>query len=98
VQVYNFADLKLLDHIETTQNTKGLCALCPYSSNTVLVCPGLQKGHVRVELYDHKKWLVHNAAQHAAEVQSIVQRMPLTALVFVHIFLAFSTAGARAPS
>lgn len=55
IYVYNFADLKLLDHIETTQNTKGLCALCPYSSNTVLVCPGLSKGHVRVELYDHKK-------------------------------------------
>lgn len=55
IYVYNFADLKLLDHIETTQNSKGLCALCPYSSNTVLVCPGLQKGHVRVELYDLKK-------------------------------------------
>src|SRR6185312_7160923 len=55
IYVYNFADLKLVDHLETTQNTKGLCALCPYSSNTVLVCPGLSKGHVRVELYDHKK-------------------------------------------
>lgn len=55
IYVYNFADLKLVDHIETTQNTKGLCALCPYTSNTVLVCPGLQKGHVRVELYDQKK-------------------------------------------
>lgn len=53
--VYNFADLKLVDHIETTSNKKGLCALCPYSSNTVLVCPGLQRGHVRVELYDLKK-------------------------------------------
>ncbi len=53
--MYNFADLKLVDHIETTQNPKGLCALCPYASNTVLVCPGLQKGHVRVELYDIKK-------------------------------------------
>ena len=116
IYVYNFADLKLVDHIETTQNTKGrpqhtrhpsttqrstaqhttracymaadhtsltvkqrdeltvplampccvvlrgagglwsgLCALCPLSSNTVLVCPGLQKGHVRCELYDQKK-------------------------------------------
>jgi len=55
IYVYNFADLKLVDHIETTSNTKGLCALCPYSSNTVLVCPGLQRGHVRVELYDVKK-------------------------------------------
>jgi WD40 repeat protein len=55
IYVYNFADLKLVDHIETTCNSKGLCALCPYSSNTVLVCPGLQRGHVRVELYDMKK-------------------------------------------
>lgn len=55
IYVYNFADLKLVDHIETIANPKGLCALCPYSSNTVLVCPGLQKGHVRVELYDSKK-------------------------------------------
>jgi len=55
IYVYNFADLKLVDHIETTSNTKGLCALCPYSSNTVLVCPGLQRGHVRVDLYDSKK-------------------------------------------
>src|SRR6185312_15752076 len=35
IYVYNFADLKLLDHIETTANPKGLCALSPYSSNTV---------------------------------------------------------------
>lgn len=55
VYVYNFADLKLVDHIETVANPKGLCELCPYSANTVLVCPGLQKGHVRVELYDLKK-------------------------------------------
>lgn len=77
IYVYNFADLKLLDHIEvtsttpnahttprhwltrslvlavqTTSNPKGLCALCPYTPSTVLVCPGLQKGSVRVELYD----------------------------------------------
>ncbi len=47
IYVYNFADLKLLDHIETAPNSKGLCALCPYSSNTVLVCPGLQKGQLK---------------------------------------------------
>lgn len=55
VYVYNFADLKLVDHIETNPNPKGLCALCPSTSNSVLVCPGLQRGHVRVELYDLKK-------------------------------------------
>merc|ERR1712228_407684 len=33
----------------------GLCALCPDPQNTVLVCPGLQKGYLRVELYDIKR-------------------------------------------
>jgi WD40 repeat protein len=55
IYVYNFADLKLIDHIETLANPKGLCVLCPHNNNTVLVCPGMQKGHVRVELYDAKK-------------------------------------------
>ena len=55
IYVYNFADLKLVDHIETTTNTKGICALCPSTTNTVLACPGLQRGHVRVELYDIRK-------------------------------------------
>eukprot|EP00697_Spironema_sp_BW2_P009734 gnl/Spiro4/24726_TR12285_c0_g1_i1.p1 gnl/Spiro4/24726_TR12285_c0_g1~~gnl/Spiro4/24726_TR12285_c0_g1_i1.p1 ORF type:complete len:269 (-),score=41.35 gnl/Spiro4/24726_TR12285_c0_g1_i1:27-833(-) len=55
IYVYNFANLKLLHHIETVTNPKGLCALCPSSTNCVLACPGLHKGHVRVELYDMKK-------------------------------------------
>jgi len=55
IYVYNFANLKLVDHIETINNPKGLCSLCPSPQNNVLVCPGLQQGHVRVELYDVKK-------------------------------------------
>lgn len=55
IYVYNFADLKLLDQIETISNPKGLCALCPYTPSTVLVCPAIQKGHVRCELYDTGK-------------------------------------------
>eukprot|EP00494_Astrolonche_serrata_P023515 UN23773 len=55
IYVYNFANLKLVDHIETITNSKGLCALCPSPNNNVLVCPGLQQGHVRVEIYDTKK-------------------------------------------
>jgi hypothetical protein len=51
IYVYNFADLRLMDHIETSPNSRGLCALCPYTPH-VLACPGLQKGYVRVELYD----------------------------------------------
>jgi len=55
IYVYDFSHLRLLDHIETISNVKGLCALCPDPENTVLVCPGLQKGHLRVELYDIKR-------------------------------------------
>jgi len=43
IYVYDFSHLKLLDHIETIGNPRGLCALCPDPQNTVLVCPGLQK-------------------------------------------------------
>ena len=57
--------VQLVDHIETTQNSRGLCALCPLSSNTVLVCPGLQKGHVRCELYDAKKTTLIEAHESA---------------------------------
>lgn len=50
VYVYNFADLSLLDHIETVDNPRGLLVVCPNPSNNVIACPGMQKGHVRVEV------------------------------------------------
>lgn len=55
IYIYNFSDLKLIDHIETISNIRGLCASSYHPSNNVFVCPGLQRGHVRVELYDQKK-------------------------------------------
>ncbi|GMY16861.1 autophagy-related protein 18a [Fagus crenata] len=55
VYVYNFADLKLLHQIETIANPKGLCAISQQNSSLVLVCPGLQKGQVRVEHYASKR-------------------------------------------
>mmetsp|Transcript_17694 Transcript_17694/g.46047 ORF Transcript_17694/g.46047 Transcript_17694/m.46047 type:complete len:380 (-) Transcript_17694:117-1256(-) len=55
VLVYNFADLKLLHQIETLSNVKGLVALSASSEATVLACPGLHKGQVRVELYDVRR-------------------------------------------
>lgn len=53
--VYNFADLKLLHQIETISNPKGLCEVSHMSGSFVLVCPGLQKGQVRVEHYTSKR-------------------------------------------
>lgn len=55
IYVYNFSDLKLLHQIETVSNPKGLCALCPASQHIVLACPGVHRGHVRIDLYDIKK-------------------------------------------
>ena len=37
---------------DTVANPKGLCALSPTQGHTVMACPGLNKGQVRVELYD----------------------------------------------
>lgn len=53
--VYNFADLKLMHQIESIANPKGLCAVSQGAASMVLVCPGLQKGQVRVEHYASKK-------------------------------------------
>ncbi|CAL5400566.1 unnamed protein product [Camellia sinensis] len=53
--VYNFSDLKLLHQIETIANPKGLCEVSHLSASMVLVCPGLQKGQVRVEHYASKR-------------------------------------------
>lgn len=53
--VYNFADLKVMHQIETITNPKGLCEVSHVSGTMVLVCPGLQKGQVRVEHYASKR-------------------------------------------
>ncbi|KAK4750934.1 hypothetical protein SAY87_004416 [Trapa incisa] len=55
ILVYNFADLKLLHQIETFTNPNGLCVLSQNSGQMVLVCPGLQKGQVRIEHYASRR-------------------------------------------
>eukprot|EP00604_Paraphysomonas_vestita_P003048 CAMPEP_0174821760 /NCGR_PEP_ID=MMETSP1107-20130205/9262_1 /TAXON_ID=36770 /ORGANISM="Paraphysomonas vestita, Strain GFlagA" /LENGTH=296 /DNA_ID=CAMNT_0016039133 /DNA_START=418 /DNA_END=1308 /DNA_ORIENTATION=- len=42
-------------------NPKGLVSLCPDSSHTVLACPGLARGSIRVELYDINKAMLIKA-------------------------------------
>lgn len=54
IYVYNFADLKLLHQIETLANPKGLCCLSHHPTTSVLTCPGLQRGQVRVEHFGLK--------------------------------------------
>jgi WD repeat-containing protein 45 len=54
VYVHNFSDLKLLHQIETLSNPHGLCCLSPSVNTSVLGCPGLQAGHVRIEHFGLK--------------------------------------------
>ncbi|KAJ4789293.1 WD repeat domain phosphoinositide-interacting protein 3 [Rhynchospora pubera] len=54
VYVHNFSDLKLLHQIETMSNPRGLCCLSQNVNTSVLACPGLQVGHVRVEHFGLK--------------------------------------------
>ncbi|XWS65640.1 hypothetical protein CRYUN_Cryun05aG0131400 [Craigia yunnanensis] len=49
IYVYSFMDLKLLHQIETLANPRGLCCLSHHSNTSVLACPGLHRGQVRVE-------------------------------------------------
>ena len=53
--VYNFNDLKLVDHIETCSNPKGLCSLNSDQDVHILVCPDKQIGHVNIINYEQKK-------------------------------------------
>lgn len=55
VLVYNFADLRLLHSIETLSNPGGIIALSAAAEQTILACPGLHVGQVRMELYDVRR-------------------------------------------
>ncbi|XP_010922804.1 autophagy-related protein 18c [Elaeis guineensis] len=54
IYVYNLLDLKLLHQIETLSNPKGLCCLSHHSNTSVLACPGLHSGQVRIEHFGLK--------------------------------------------
>eukprot|EP00742_Colponemidia_sp_Colp-10_P001895 GILJ01002026.1.p1 GENE.GILJ01002026.1~~GILJ01002026.1.p1 ORF type:complete len:458 (+),score=50.43 GILJ01002026.1:107-1480(+) len=69
IYVYDFADLRVVDHIETGPNPRGLCALCPSSSNLVLACPSPRKGHVHIELYHLQK--THSFQAHESAISCI---------------------------
>jgi WD40 repeat protein len=55
VFLYDIADLRHLQCVETTLNPEGFLALSPSEEATVLACPGLHVGEVRVELLDTRK-------------------------------------------
>ena len=50
--VYNFADLRLVDAIDTCLNPKGLCALSSDPAISVLATPDKTKGQVKISIYE----------------------------------------------
>ncbi len=48
IMIYDH-NFTLKEQIETANNPKGICALCPDSDNEVLAFPSMQKGFVRIE-------------------------------------------------
>mmetsp|Transcript_33440 Transcript_33440/g.73944 ORF Transcript_33440/g.73944 Transcript_33440/m.73944 type:complete len:382 (+) Transcript_33440:4009-5154(+) len=71
VLVYNFADLKLLHQIETLANPRGLVAVSSAAESTVLACPGLHIGQVRIELYDRRQTKFISAHNNALSCLSL---------------------------
>ncbi|GMH41297.1 hypothetical protein BSKO_09207 [Bryopsis sp. KO-2023] len=81
ISVYNFADLKLLHSIETVANPHGLMALSSHPDSTVLACPGLHTGKVRIELFDRvqTKFISAHDSQIARMVLSLDGKILATA-------------------
>jgi hypothetical protein len=52
--IYNFSTLKLLNHIDTCSNPKGLCSMNTDSKKTIIACPGKKLGSVFI-MYNSEK-------------------------------------------
>eukprot|EP01128_Nolandella_sp_AFSM9_P000160 TRINITY_DN1027_c0_g1_i2.p1 TRINITY_DN1027_c0_g1~~TRINITY_DN1027_c0_g1_i2.p1 ORF type:complete len:258 (-),score=43.40 TRINITY_DN1027_c0_g1_i2:113-886(-) len=51
VYIYNFADLNLMDQIDTYTNPSGLCAVNATKDDMVMACLGEGVGEVRLDVY-----------------------------------------------
>lgn len=54
IYIYSILDLKLIQRIDTLSNPRGLCCLSHHPSTSVLACPGIRQGQVRVENFGNK--------------------------------------------
>lgn len=54
IRIYSFTNLKLIHEIETSPNPRGLCCLSYHSDYSVLICPGLRRGQIRIEHFGLK--------------------------------------------
>lgn len=66
IYVYNFADLRLIDAIDTCYNPKGICALSPDPNISVLATPDKNKGYVKITVYEKNN--THMIAAHQSSL------------------------------
>jgi WD40 repeat protein len=59
--MYNFADLRLLDQIDTAPNPSGLCAVCNTMDSLIIAVLGEKDGQVRINNYSIKQFRVIEA-------------------------------------
>lgn len=69
IYVYNFADLRLIDAIDTCKNHKGLCALSSDNNMSVLATPDKVKGHVKIMIYEKNNQ--HTIEAHTSSLSQI---------------------------
>ena len=69
IYVYNFADLRLNDAIDTCKNHKGLCALSTDKDLSVLAVPDKNKGHVKIMIYE--KNIKHVIEAHTSSLSQV---------------------------
>ena len=55
VYVYNFADLALIDCLETCDNPDGMSALNPESDTAVLAIPDQENSRVKLQVYTRER-------------------------------------------
>lgn len=71
IYVYNFSDLRLVDAIDTCFNPKGICALSPDATLSVLATPDKQKGHVKITIYEKNHSFIIPAHQSSVSAMTL---------------------------
>lgn len=89
VYVYNFADMTLIDCIETSHNPEGLCELNPDTTVGVLAIPDKEDGGVRVRVYSQ----VISSGQGVDHLYPAAHKTPVTTLALTRNGEYLATAG-----
>ena len=89
VYVYNFADMTLIDCLDTSINPEGLCALNPDTTTGVIAIPDKDDGGVRVRIYSQDV----ASGQGVDHLYNAAHKTPVTTLALTRNGDYLATAG-----